>query len=103
VNCTQLDSVQAAAGLRLVPGGGRSVRTLAVNWTVLKSSIEAHLDRVRADLDTLESGDSRRGARDGNGPWRDTTDAVIHEARNLMATLEALLQIVSYLEITQRT
>jgi hypothetical protein len=74
---------------------------LAVNWTVLKSSIEAHLDRVKADLGTLEAGDVRRGMRYQNGPWQDTTAAVVHEARNLAATLEALLQIVSYLEITQ--
>lgn len=74
---------------------------MAVNLTVLKSSIEAHLDRVKADLGMLEAGDIKRGTRHRNGPWEDTTVAVIHDTRNLVATLEALLQIVSYLEITQ--
>jgi hypothetical protein len=74
---------------------------LAVDWTVLKGSIEAHLDRVKAELGMLEAGDVRRGTRHRGGPWQDNTVAVIHEARNLMATLEALLQIVSYLEITR--
>jgi hypothetical protein len=100
-DCALVDCWRTSAILKAQTGRSWSRQTLAVNWTALKGGIEAHLDRVKAELGTLESGDVRRGTRHRNGPWQDTTVAVIHEARNLMATLEALLQIVSYLEITQ--
>lgn len=62
--------------------------------TAISSAIEAHVQRIRTEIKPLQRGEVRHASRLRNGAWQDRTEQAIHDKRNLLATLEALLLLI---------
>jgi hypothetical protein len=64
------------------------------NLKTIACTIDAYVLRLRGEIDGLQRGDVRHAARIRNGAWQDRTAEAIHDKRNLVATLEALLAMM---------
>ncbi len=60
----------------------------------LARSVEAHMDHLKGDLQQIEQRGVRKGRRTTRGPWEDRTEQAIHDQRNLLTTLEAVLDLI---------
>ena len=60
----------------------------------ISSAIEAHAQRIRTEIKPLQRGELRHASRLRNGAWQDRTEQAVHDQRNLLATLEALLLLI---------
>lgn len=63
------------------------------NWSAVASGIEAHLDRLKTEVIRLEGGELRYEIMRRHGRWEDRTNEAIHEKRNLVGALEAMLRL----------
>jgi hypothetical protein len=61
--------------------------------SALRSALHTLIDRLETDLVAIDKGDIRYGIRKRAGPWTDTTEETIHDKRNMIATLNALLKL----------
>jgi hypothetical protein len=63
------------------------------NWSAVANGIESHLDRLKAEVIRLKGGEVRHAIMRRHGCWEDCTNEAIHEKRNLIAVLEAMLRL----------
>jgi hypothetical protein len=60
----------------------------------LARDVEGHIDHLKADVQKIETGGFRKGQRTSEGMWEDRTEQVIHDQRNLIRTLEVVLDLI---------
>lgn len=60
-------------------------------WDDYKKQTEGNLAAARRDLAPLESGEMHLGERNGNEPWRDTTQEWVVRHKHTIGTLESIL------------
>lgn len=89
----QSDALSSSKGVKRYPTD-ESPSLTAVRKAIV-GALETHLDRIKGELKVLEDGNVRHATQEGGGRWIDKTEEAIHDKRNLLATLEALLRAIS--------
>jgi hypothetical protein len=73
---------------------GSKERRVPKELNAITSAIEAHVERLHTEIEPLQRGEVRHASRLRNGAWQDRTEETVHDKRNLLATLEALLVLI---------
>ncbi len=53
---------------------------------------KAEIDRLKQQIESMESGKMRRLSRGPGEPWADTTDRELEDCKNRLAQLEILIE-----------